>query len=170
MDLEHRIVSHIIFTGKELIKNGIITYMPDKIIRDVKQTELKHAESARTQFYSGIIVPEIYNKPFDAVKLTDILHQNVDPNEFDVLDASGLGYTKLLQVVQQLQVNYNLFGKDFLNFWNKISVNAALRNSEDYAINPGNRIRIVNLRGLDPETYAISAHSKIVPIERNLLL
>lgn len=170
MDLEHRILSHKIFTGQKIIDKGIIRYMPDKIITAVEPTHLKHAESARTQFYSGIIVPEIYNQPFDAVKLTDILHQNVDPNGLDVVDASGLGYTKLFQVLQQLQSKYNLLGKDFLNFWNKISVNAALQKGEDYAIKPGNRIRIINLRGFDPETFAISAHSKIIPIERNLLL
>ncbi|MFC0876668.1 hypothetical protein ACE01N_08735 [Saccharicrinis sp. FJH2] len=170
MNLEHRILSHKIFTGQEVIKKGIIRYMPDKIITAVEPTHLKHAESARTQFYSGIIVPEIYNQPFDAVKLKEILHENMDPNEFEVIDASGLGYTKLLQLLQQLQAEYNLYGRDFLEFWNKISVSAAQQNGEDYSIKPGNRIRIVNLRGLDPESYASSAHSKIIPIERNLLL
>lgn len=144
--------------------------MPDKIIKSIEQTDLKHAESARTQFYSGIIVPDIYNQPVSSVKLVNIAHENLSPDQFEVVDVYGLGYARLLMIIKDLQIKHNLYGNAFLDFWDKISVNAARQNGEDYSITPGNRIRVINLRGFDPETFAISDVSKIFLTERNLLL
>lgn len=170
MDLKHHIVSHHVYTGQELIKNGKITYGQDKIIQSIVSTDLKHAESARTMFYSGLLVPAVFPEATNEVTVEEIYKQSIDVKNIECIDASGMVHSKLIEWLARVQKSQNLYGEAFLAVWNKLSVVPSLRNHQDYAIESGNRIRVLNLRGLDPKTFAISEQSKVISIERNLLL
>ena len=158
MELDLHIVSHFIYTGKELLKNGMISFNSNHEIIELKTTDLKHVESARTQFLSGIVLPAPFlfseGKHLEQLKKLDI----ISPDNL-VLNISGLTNSQLCRELKEKQEEFKLYGVDCLHLWNAISIAPAKGEGKDYFIKAGNKLPLLNIKGAEPGTFKLNDKS-----------
>lgn len=161
VNLDYHIVSHLIYTGKAVIKNGFITFNSLFEIQKLESKTLGKAESARTQFYSGMVLPAIYPPKYEVISLRAFVDNKLNPSEYMAIDASTLRYDELISIVRKLQLKHNLFGDKFLAFWNKLSLNIAKQEEVNYTIEPKNKLPLMNIQGVDLIDYTFSDLTRI---------
>ena len=161
LNLDYHIVSHIVYTGKEVIKNGFITFNSSFEIQKIESKKLSGVESARTQFYSGMILPAIYSPKTKIISLKEFGVKDLHPDEHAAIDASNIRTAELIAIIRELQIKHNLIGIKFLEFWNKISLNIAEKEGVNFTIEPKNILPLLNLQGLSFVDFIFSDQTKI---------
>jgi hypothetical protein len=158
VNLPYYIAAHFVFTGKSVVKNGIINFTPQGVVSGVEAWGKGAAEKARTRFFSGLVLPSIHLSPNNGTKLSDvILLTDEDFSNLTLIDCSGLLLQEIAILLMKIQQRFDLTGDAFLDFWKILCQTDKAAVGKTTYIEPGNACSLMQLFGIEPLNWLLNS-------------
>jgi hypothetical protein len=166
VNLPYHIAAHFVFTGKSVVKNGIINFTPQGVVSGVEAWGKGAAEKARTRFFSGLVLPSLQQSPNNGTKLSDvILLTDEDFSNLTLIDCSGLLLQEIAILLMKIQQRFDLKGDAFLDFWKILCKTDESTVGKTTYIEPGNACSLMQLFGIEPLNWLMNSNTvlKLIP-------